>query len=243
MIITNTLAIFLPLGGGFSHWLLYIGVPLILGLYAQWKVTSTIRKYSQIPTAGNITGAEIAEQILSAAQIRDVKVEEINGMLGDHYDPINKRLCLSSDVYHSASVAAVGIAAHETGHAIQHARAYKPLYARMAVVPVTQFASQILPFVLFGGFFLPFLGMAFIKIGVICYLVLTAFQLITLPVEFDASNRAKIILQQMGLIRGPGEVSGVNKVLNSAALTYVAAFIASLGNLLYLLSLTQNRRS
>jgi len=238
MITTTTLA-FSPLGGGLSHWLLYIGFPLILGLYAQWKVTSTIRKYSQIGTAGNVTGAEIAQRILDAAQIRDVQIEEINGMLGDHYDPIHKRLCLSSEVYHSPSISAVGIAAHECGHAIQHAKAYAPLHARMAVVPITQFASQILPIVILGGCFFSFF---LLKIGVICYLVLTAFQLITLPVEFDASKRAKIILQQMGFIRGDGEVSGVNKVLNSAALTYVAAFIASLGNLLYLLSLTQQRR-
>ncbi|MGC3991464.1 MAG: zinc metallopeptidase [Chthoniobacteraceae bacterium] len=243
MTLATTLAIFLPLGGGdggFSHWLLYIGFPLLLGLYAQWKVTSTIRKYSQVPTAGNITGAEIAQRILDAAQIRDVQVEEINGMLGDHYDPTSKRLCLSSDVYHSASVAAVGIAAHETGHAIQHAKAYAPLAARMAVVPITQFASQILPFVMIGGFWFGFF--ALIKLGIICYLVLTFFQLVTLPVEIDASKRAKIILEQMGFIR-EGEITGVNRVLDSAALTYVAAFIASLGNLLYLLSLTNQRRN
>jgi len=242
MTLATTLAIFLPLGGGyggFSHWLLYIGFPLLLGLYAQWKVTSTIRKYSQIPTVGNVTGAEIAHRILDAAQIRDVQVEEINGMLGDHYDPTSKRLCLSSDVYHSASVAAVGIAAHETGHAIQHARAYAPLKARMMIVPVTSIASRILPFAIIGGFFFHITGL--ITIGIYCYLALLIFQLITLPVEFDASRRAKIILQQMGIIQPGEEAIGVNKVLNAAAWTYVAAFIATLGNLLWLLSARDRR--
>lgn len=222
-----------------SQYLLFIILPLLLGLYAQFKVKSAISKYSRVRASSNRTGAEAAREILSAAQIHDVEVAEINGMLGDHYDPLKKRLCLSSDVYHTPSIAAVGIAAHEAGHAIQHAKAYAPLKARMAIVPITQFASQALPFIMIGGFFFGMFSL--IKIGVICYLILTLFQLITLPVEYDASRRAKLILQHMGFVQAGEEAVGVNRVLNAAALTYVAAFIASLGNLLYLLSLTQRR--
>ncbi len=222
-----------------SSWLIYVGIPMLIALYAQWRVKSAFAKYSRIPAASNITGAETAREILNAAQIQDVEVVEINGFLGDHYDPMNKRLCLSSETYHETSLAAVGIAAHEVGHAIQHARAYAPLKARMAIVPVTQIASNMLPFVVMGGLWLGIF--ALIKVGVLIYLVLTVFQLITLPVEFDASRRAKVILQQMGIIRAGDEAAGVNRMLNAAALTYVAAFVAALGNLLWLLSLTQRR--
>lgn len=221
------------------YYLLLVGVPLILGLFAQYRVKSAFSKYSQVRATSNITGAEAARQILEAAQIDDVEVAEINDMLGDHYDPMKKRLCLSTDVYNTPSVAALGIAAHEVGHAIQHAKAYAPLKARMALVPITQFSSQILPFIIIGGIFFHMTGL--IKLGVICYMVLTVFQLITLPVEFDASKRAKIILGQMGIIQGGGEAAGVNRVLDAAALTYVAAFVASLGNLIYLLMVSRNR--
>ena len=165
-------------------------------------------------------------------------MREINDMLGDHYDPIHKRLCLSSDVYNTPSVAALGIAAHEAGHAIQHARAYAPLKWRMAVVPVTQFASQLLPLVIIGGFMFQITGL--ITLGIICYAVLAFFQLITLPVEFDASKRAKVILQQIGMVQPGGEAAGVSSVLNAAALTYVAAFVAALGNLIWLFMVRRN---
>lgn len=226
-------------GYGFSSYFLYIIVPLLLGLWAQWRVSAAFGKYSKVRASSNLTGAETAREILNAAQIHDVEVVEINGMLGDHYDPTGKRLCLSSETYNTPSIAAVGVAAHETGHAIQHAKAYAPLKARMAIVPVTQIASQMLPFIIFGGLF--FRMFMLIKLGIVCYLVLTVFQLITLPVEFDASRRAKIILQNMGIIQTGPETAGVNKVLDAAALTYVAAFIAALGNLLYLLSITSRR--
>jgi Zn-dependent membrane protease YugP len=158
---------------------------------------------------------------------------EINDMLGDHYDPTHKRLCLSSDVYNTPSVAALGIAAHECGHAIQHQKAYAPLRWRMAVVPATMAVSSVLPFVMLAGFIVPMLWMKLIMVAAICYAVLAVFQLITLPVEFDATRRAKIILQQMGIIRSGEEAAGVNQVLDAAALTYVAAFVAVLGQLLY----------
>ena len=231
---------FYPYGFGLgSHWLLYIGVPLIIGIWAQIRVTSAFRKWGEVRASSNITGAECAREILQAAQINDVDVVETNDFLGDHYDPRDKKLHLSSSVYNTPSVAALGIAAHETGHAIQHAKAYAPLKARMAIVPVTMVASQLLPFIIIGGLFFRISGL--ITLGIYCYLVLLVFQLITLPVEFDASRRAKIILQQMGIVRPGEEVVGVNKVLNAAALTYIAAFIAALGNLLWLMSIRDRR--
>jgi uncharacterized protein len=214
-------------------------VPLIIGLWAQFRVSSAFRKWGEVRAASNITGAECAREILQAAQIHDVEVVETNDFLGDHYDPRDKKLHLSSGVYNTPSVAAVGIAAHESGHAIQHAKAYAPLKWRMAIVPVTMIASQMLPFVIIGGLFFHITGL--ITLGIYCYVILLAFQLITLPVEFDASRRAKIILQQMGIVQPGPEVAGVTKVLNAAALTYVAAFIAALGNLLWLLSIRDRR--
>src|SRR5947199_4528176 len=215
---------FYPYGFGGSSWLLYIGVPLVIGIWAQIRLSSAFRKWGEVRASSNITGAECAREILQVAQIHDVNVVETNDFLGDHYDPTSKKLCLSSNVYHTPSVAALGIAAHETGHAIQHAKAYAPLKARMAIVPVTMIASQMLPFVIIGGLFFHLTGL--ITLGIYCYLILLAFQVVTLPVEFDASRRAKIILQQMRIIRPGEEAAGVNHVLNAAALTYVAAFIA-----------------
>ena len=222
-----------------THYLLLIIVPMLLGLWAQWRVKSAFGKYSEVRATSNISGAEAAREVLAAAQIRDVEVVEINDMLGDHYDPSNKRLCLSSAVYNTPSVAALGIAAHEAGHAIQHARHYAPLHARMALVPVTMIVTKILPWIMLGGFFFQFFGL--LKVGIVCYIILAVFQIITLPVEFDASARAKVILQQMGMVQPGPEAAGVNRVLNAAAWTYVAAFVATLGNLFYLIMATQGR--
>ena len=229
---------FYPFGVG-NHWLLYIGIPLILGIWAQIRVSGAFNRWGKVRASSNITGAECAREILQAAQIPDVDVVQVDGFLGDHYDPTNKKLCLSSNVYNTPSVAALGIAAHETGHAIQHAKAYAPLKWRMAIVPMTQIASQILPFVIFGGIIFRMTGL--ITVGIYCYLIVAIFQLITLPVEFDASRRAKIILQQMKIVQPGEEVAGVNNVLNAAALTYVAAFIAAIGNLLWLMSIRDRR--
>src|SRR6202162_402420 len=229
---------FYPFGFG-NHWLLYLGVPLILGTWAQIRVSGAFRKWGQVRASSNITGAECAREILQAAQIHDVDVVQTDGFLGDHYDPASKKLCLSSNVYNTPSVAALGIAAHETGHAIQHAKAYAPLKARMAIVPVTMVASQMLPFIIIGGLWVRITGV--ITLGIYCYAILLVFQLITLPVEFDASRRAKIILRQMGIIQPGEEAAGVNNVLNAAALTYIAAFVAALGNLLWLMSIRDRR--
>jgi Zn-dependent membrane protease YugP len=228
-------------GGGMlgGNWLLLVGVPLIIGLVAQWRVSHAFKKWGEVRASSNITGAEAAREILQAAQIGDVEVVEINDYLGDHYDPGSKRLCLSTNVYNTTSVAALGIAAHETGHAIQHAAAYAPLKLRMAIVPVTAFASKILWFVFIAGFIFGITGL--IKVALVCFLVMIVFQLITLPVEFDASRRAKIILQQMGMVQQGQEIAGVNSVLNAAALTYVAALVATIGQFLYYFLLSRDR--
>lgn len=221
-------------------WILLIGVPLLIGLWAQAKVSGAFKRWKQVPVASHLTGAQAAQRILDAANINDVEIVAIRDMLGDHYDPAHKRLCLSPEVFGTSSVAALGIAAHECGHAIQHASSYAPLRWRAAIVPATQFASQILPLIFIAGFF--FQAFQLIYIAVACFLVLVIFNLITLPVEFDASRRAKIILQQMGMVRQGEESAGVKSVLDAAALTYVAAFVAALGQFLYfLLQATRSR--
>jgi Zn-dependent membrane protease YugP len=222
-----------------GSYLILIIIPMLLGIWAQFRVKSAFGKWSQYGASSGVTGAQAAEAVLQSAGIRDVEVMQIETMLGDHYDPSNKRLCLSPGVYQSNSVAALGIAAHEAGHAIQHAHSYGPLHARMALVPITMPASQALPFIIMGGFIFQMLGL--IKIGFWCYMILAVFQLITLPVEFDASRRAKVVLGELGLIRSGEEAQGVNSVLNAAALTYVAAFVAALGNLLHLWLVMQGR--
>ena len=222
-----------------ANWLLLVGVPLIIGLIAQFRVHSAFKKWGAVRATSNITGAEAAREILAAAKINDVQVVQTNDFLGDHYDPTSKRLCLSDNVYNTPSVAALGIAAHETGHAIQHAAAYAPLKLRMAIVPITSFASNILWFVFIAGFIFHMTGL--IKIALLCFLVMIVFQLITLPVEFDASRRAKIILQQMGMVQAGEETIGVNRVLNAAALTYVAALVATIGQFLYYFLLSRDR--
>ena len=224
----------------FSNYFLLIGIPLIFGLWAQYRVKTTFSKYKKMKVASGLTGAETAKRILESSNIRDVEVVPIDGMLGDHYDPSKKKLNLSSDVFYGNSISAVGVAAHECGHALQHSKSYLPLNLRMAIVPATQFASQILPFVIIGGFL--FHMMNLITVGIACYVVLMVFQLITLPVEFDASARAKVILEKMGIIQSHVEIEGVHAVLNAAALTYIAAFVAAASNLIYLLLIRRGER-
>ena len=229
-------------GGGMffsSNYLILVGIPLLIAIVGAIPRQRRFQEMGRGAREFQYHRGGSGARNLAGGQHHDVNVVEINDYLGDHYDPTQKRLCLSSNVYNTPSVAALGIAAHETGHAIQHAKAYAPLKARMAIVPVTSIASRILPFAIFGGFFFHITGL--ITIGIYCYLALLVFQLITLPVEFDASRRAKIILQQMGIIQPGEEAVGVNKVLNAAAWTYVAAFIATLGNLLWLLSVRDRR--
>lgn len=215
-------------------YLIWIIIPLILGIWAQIRVSSTYKKWSEVNSKKGITGREVAQAVMEAAGIHEVEIIKIPGQLTDHYDPSNKKLALSEANYHGTSLAALGVAAHEAGHAIQHRVGYAPLKARAALIPITSFASQLLPFVILGGFFFGFFGL--IKLGVAIYLILTVFQLITLPVEFDASARARTQLVSLNII-DTTEVKGVTDTLNAAAWTYVAAFVASLGNLIYLISM------
>lgn len=214
--------------------LLVIGATIV-AVIAQIRVTSAFKRFSRVRTMRGLTGAEVAKAILRDAGITDVEVERTESWLGDHYDPSKKVLCLSPGVYESESVAAVGIAAHECGHAIQHKQAYWPLQVRMMVVPVTMVASNLLPFIVMGGFFFG-MGGILLTLGIAVYAILTVFQLITLPVEFDASRRAKQILRESGVVMAD-EGDGVSTVLNAAAWTYVAAFLSALTHLLHLLAI------
>jgi len=213
-----------------------------VGIIAQVRVTSVFNRYSRIPTRRGRTGAEVADEILRTAGIDDVSIDRVDSYLGDHYDPTKKVLCLSPGVYDGSSIAATRIAAHECGHAIQHQQAYAPLKARMAIVPVTMMASRMLPFIMIGGFMFGLFRAipGLLDLGIAIYAVLTVFQLITLPVEFDASRRAKLIMTNRGIVT-LDESSGAAAVLNAAALTYVAAFLSALFHLLYLVSLRDRR--
>ena len=212
------------------NFLILIIIPIIVGLWAQMKVKSAYGRYIRVPSRGRITGREAALAVMHSAGINDVEIVECHGTLTDHYDPNHKRLALSRDNYRGSSLAALGVAAHEAGHAIQHKQGYAPLKTRMALVPVTGIASQFLPIIMFGGFFFG-MGPMLLNLGIAVYLVLTVFQLVTLPVEFDASKRAKAQLVGLGIVDAD-ELVGVNRTLDAAAYTYVAAFVSSLGWLL-----------
>lgn len=220
----------------FQLYFLLIIIPIIVGIWAQSRVAGTYRKWSTVSSRGRIRGAEAASAIMRKAGIDDVDIVAVPGRLSDHYDPIRKRLALSEENFHGFSLAALGVAAHEAGHAIQHKVGYKALNFRMALIPITNLASKMLPFVIIGGFLFQVAGL--IQLGVLVYLVLTVFQLVTLPVEFDASRRARQELLSLGILQSD-EAVGVVKTLNAAGLTYVAAFIASLGNLVYLFLLSR----
>ena len=218
--------------------LLFVFV-FIFSIYAQIRVSSAYNKNARILSRGGITGREAAEAVMTQAGITDVTITEIAGHLTDHYDPMRKELSLSSENYRGTSLAALGVAAHESGHAIQHKVGYTMLYARMALVPATQFVSRVVPFIFLASWFLVRgLTGVILDVAIICYAVLTLFQLITLPVEFDASRRAKQQLVTLGIV-DRDEMAGVNQTLNAAALTYVAAFASAL---IVLLSLLSNRR-
>jgi Zn-dependent membrane protease YugP len=227
------------LGGSFltpGFFMLLLIPVMIFSIYAQFRVTSVYNENAEIPSRGKITGREAAEAVMAHAGIQDVEITETEGHLTDHYDPMNKQLVLSSENYHGTSLAALGVAAHEAGHAIQHKVGYSMLHFRMALVPATSIVTRVLPFVMLAGFFLARgLSGMLLDVAIICYAVLALFQLVTLPVEFDASNRAKVQLVELGIL-GADEMPGVKKTLDAAALTYVAAFISSLLYLLYLLS-------
>jgi Zn-dependent membrane protease YugP len=222
--------------------LLFIG-PMLFGFYAQMKIRSAYAKNLQVGSRGGITGREAAEAVIRSAGINDVEIVEVPGQLSDHYDPMHKRLALSSDNYRGTSLAALGVAAHEAGHAIQHKVGYSMMTVRQTLVPVTQIASSVSTFVMIAGFFLAgAFGPGLLWIGVIALSVICLFQFVTLPVEFDASRRAKEQLVGLGIL-DHDEMGGVKETLDAAALTYVAAFIAALGSLLHLLLMLMGNRN
>ena len=213
------------------YWMMMIPV-LLLSVFASIKVKSTFSKYSRVASASGMTGAEVATQILRRNGLTNVTVTETGGFLSDHYDPLKKVVRLSPDVYRSNSISAIGVAAHETGHAVQHAKAYSPLVLRNMMVPVANIGSSLSWIIIIGGFI--FGAMGLVKAGIVLFSVVVFFQLITLPVEFNASSRAKEMLGSYGLI-SQTELVGVGKVLSAAAMTYVAAAASSVMTLLYFL--------
>lgn len=224
---------------GWGVYFLFMMPGLLFTLWAQWRVKSAYGRYSQIRNTRGITGAQAARAVLDASGLVDVPIEAIPGQLTDHYDPRKRVLRLSQGVYGVPSIASIGIAAHEAGHAIQHATAYAPLQLRTAIVPAVSIGSNIGIFAILIGLLIGASGLAWV--GVALFALTTVFALITLPVEFDASSRAKQALAQIGLVdggvSGGAESQGVAAVLSAAAWTYIAGFATSLLQLLYYISL------
>ena len=222
-----------------TYILIIIGA--ILCLLASAKVRSTYSRYQRVRSASGLTGREAAERILYYSGIQDVRVEHVAGNLTDHYDPRSKALRLSDTTYGSPSVAAVGVAAHECGHAIQHARGYAPLSFRSALVPLANFGSTIAwPLIILGFLFNNQSSQLFINIGILAFSLAVLFQIVTLPVEFNASGRALRILSETGMLQSE-ELSMTRKVLSAAALTYVASAAAAILQLLRLILLANRR--
>jgi len=225
-------------------WILFIGT-MALSLLAAARVKSVYHRYNRGVVRSGLTGGQVAAEILRHEGIFDVQITHAQGLLGDHYDPLNKKLVLSQENYFGRTPAALGVAAHECGHAIQHAQAYKPLHWRMAAVGITTYANYVvmlLPILGFAtGLITPYVGVMAMAVA---WGVIMLFNLVTLPVEFDASRRAKAVLADFGFIAHGEEATGVKKVLDAAAWTYVAAFITSLAYFLYyLLPLLLGNRS
>ncbi len=224
-------------------WALLIIVPLLFGFYAQMRVTSAYNKNVRIPSRGHISGREAAAAVMESAGIHDVEIVRVPGQLTDHYDPSKKRLALSEFNYDGTSLAALGVAAHEAGHAIQHKVGYSMMTLRQTLVPATQIASGASQFLIIIGIVLgaQAAGGIFLMLGAAALATICVFQLVTLPVEFDATARAKAQLVNLGIV-GRDEMPGVNQTLDAAALTYVAAFVASLGSLLHILMIIMGGR-
>jgi uncharacterized protein len=217
-------------------WLLCFIVPFAFGLWAQWKVKRTFTKYSRVAPRNGMTGAQAAQAILSSTNLPDLEIRSVQGRLSDHYDPRNRTLNLSPDVGNASSLAALGVAAHEAGHAIQDARDYTPMKIRQTLVPAAQIGTSLWIVPLLLGLFLNLTGL--ITIALVLFSVIVLFQLVTLPVEFDASKRALVALERQGLLERD-EIGGARAVLNAAALTYVAAFVAAVAQLIYFFLLTR----
>lgn len=214
---------------------------LIISLYAQFKVSSTFSKYSKVRNSRGFTGADAARKVLQQNGVANVAVEHIAGDLTDHFDPRTNIIRLSNSVHSSDSVAAVGVAAHEAGHAVQYANGYAPMKFRTALVPVTNIGSTLSMPLIFIGLLLPVQYDFVVNIGIALFSLAVLFQLVTLPVEFDASRRAIATLEQSGTL-STVELAGANKVLQAAAMTYLAATFSAVMSLLRLLLLAGNRR-
>ena len=210
---------------------IFMGPAMLLGLWAQMKVKGAYGKWSRYAASSGLTGAQAAARMLQSAGIRDVQVEQVGGYLSDHYDPVHRKLRLSPGVYSSNSVAAMGIACHEAGHAMQHAQGYAALALRNAIVPAANIGSWLAWPMIMLGLLLQMQNLALL--GLVAFSALVLFQLITLPVEFDASNRAKEQIRTLGIVHSDKEGKGVAAVLDAAAMTYVAATISAVATLLY----------
>jgi Zn-dependent membrane protease YugP len=217
-------------------WLLCLGVPLAMGLWAQRKVKRTFARWSEVPVRNGMSGAQAAAAVVRSSGLPDVEIRAVEGRLSDHYDPRNRTLNLSADVGQASTVAALGVAAHEAGHAIQDAAGYAPMRIRQTVVPVASFGSSLAFPIIIIGFLLGSFGL--VNVGLALFSVIVLFQLVTLPVEFDASRRALAALEGQGLL-ATDEIGGARAVLNAAALTYVAGFVAALGQLVYFFALSR----
>jgi len=213
-------------------YLLLMAPALVLSLWASYRTKSAFKKYSRVPTSSGLTGAQAAARMLASAGLSDVKIVPVAGELTDHYNPATKTLALSQPVFASSTIAAVGVACHEAGHAIQHARHYGPLWLRSLLVPTAGIGSKLGYFVMLFGLILGSMNM--VLVGALLFSAVLLFQLVTLPVELDASHRAKELSQTYGIVVG-NEREGVYRVLNAAALTYVAAAVSTLLTLLYFL--------
>ncbi|AFM42567.1 putative Zn-dependent protease [Desulfosporosinus acidiphilus SJ4] len=213
---------------------------ILLSLYAQYKISSAYNHYSKIRAQSGLTGAQAARALLNSRGLYDVNVEAIRGNLSDHYDPRTRVISLSEDVYYGNSLASVAVAAHETGHALQHSSGYVPLQLRSSFVPAANFGSGAGPLLILVGLFMPSFGWL-LQLGILFFSLAVLFQLITLPVEFNASHRALGLLQE-GRLLGSDEVRGARSVLNAAALTYVAAALAAVLQLARFIIIAQGRR-
>ena len=211
---------------------------IIISFWAQTRISSTYNKYSEVRTMNGYTGQQIARMMLDEAGLFDVRIEVVNTKLGDHYDPSNRVLRLSPDVYSGGTISSAGIAAHEVGHAIQHKERYKPLVVRNSIVPVVNIGSNLSWVIFFAGFLLGFKGLT--TLGILLFSGVVIFQLITLPVEFDASTRALNILSSRGILYGD-ETRSAQKVLNAAAMTYVAATLMAVSQLIRLIAISNSR--
>lgn len=230
---------------GYYYWdptYILVVIGAVICMIASARVKGTFNKYSQLRSMSGMNGAQVAQRVLQAAGIYDVQVRHVSGSLTDHYDPRTKTVNLSDPVYNATSVAALGVAAHECGHAIQHAKSYAPLSIRSALVPIANFGSMLAwPVILIGLLFNTRSSGLIIDIGILLFSAAVLFQLVTLPVEFDASRRALVMLRTQGIL-ADNELKYTRRVLKSAALTYVASAAAAILQLLRIILITNGRR-